>query len=107
MKIREKRPELEIDGWLLHQDNASAHITLSVKQFLTNRNITVMGHPPYSSDLAQCDFFNFVQLNLAEREPILPQWKRFRQKLKIFKRDFQNTRSRTVTSNGSTKCRSV
>ncbi|GFX59621.1 hypothetical protein TNCV_3753861 [Trichonephila clavipes] len=36
-----------------------------------------MGHPPYSPDLASCDFSYFVQLNLAERKPILPQLKRF------------------------------
>ncbi|GFV06743.1 hypothetical protein TNCV_1611561 [Trichonephila clavipes] len=37
--------------------------------------------PFYSPDLAPCDFlFYFVQLNLVEREPILPQLKRFRHK---------------------------
>ncbi|GFX87885.1 hypothetical protein TNCV_4373501 [Trichonephila clavipes] len=38
-------------------------------------------------------------LNIAEREPILSQLKRFKQKRKIFYGAFQNTRSRTVTSN--------
>ncbi|GFV47052.1 protein GVQW3 [Trichonephila clavipes] len=45
--------------WLLHQNNASAHMALSVKQFLTSRNIIVMGHPPYSPNLTSCDFFKF------------------------------------------------
>ncbi|GFV50172.1 mariner Mos1 transposase [Trichonephila clavipes] len=54
-----KRPELGSDGWLLFQENASAHMTLSVKQFLTNKNITVMGHFPYSSDLTPYPFFSF------------------------------------------------
>ncbi|GFU76825.1 HTH_48 domain-containing protein [Trichonephila clavipes] len=58
-KIGEKRPQLWSDGWLLHQDNAHAHITLSVKQFLTSKNITVLGHSRYLSDLAPCDFFLF------------------------------------------------
>ncbi|GFX09470.1 hypothetical protein TNCV_4698561 [Trichonephila clavipes] len=31
--------------------------SLSVKQFLTRKNITVLGHLPYSPDLAPCNFF--------------------------------------------------
>ncbi|GFW33466.1 hypothetical protein TNCV_2796331 [Trichonephila clavipes] len=48
-----------------------------------------------------------LNLNLAEKEPFLPQMKRFRQKRRIHLRDFKIPRSRTVTSNGSTECRSV
>ncbi|GFY05267.1 hypothetical protein TNCV_2207131 [Trichonephila clavipes] len=44
---REKRPELGSDRWLLHQDS---HMALSVRQFLTGKNITMMEHPPYSPD---------------------------------------------------------
>ncbi|GFW59273.1 uncharacterized protein TNCV_2910191 [Trichonephila clavipes] len=54
-----KRPELGSDGWLLLQDNALAHTALSVKQFMTSKNITVMGRPPYSSNLSPCDFSLF------------------------------------------------
>jgi len=42
-----------------HQDNAPAHNALSVKQFLANTKITVLEHPPYSPDLATCDFYRF------------------------------------------------
>jgi len=44
-------------GWILHQDNTPAHNVLFVKQFLANKNITVLEHPPYSPDLAPCDFY--------------------------------------------------
>ena len=44
-------------SWVLHQDNAPAHNALSVKQFLTKHKFTVLEHPPYSPDLAPCDFF--------------------------------------------------
>ncbi|GFY34321.1 hypothetical protein TNCV_2506241 [Trichonephila clavipes] len=44
---------------LLHEGIASAHMALSVKQFLTNKNIIVMGHPPYLPDLTSCDIFLF------------------------------------------------
>jgi len=46
----------------LHQDNAPAHNALSVKQFLANKNITVLQHPPYSPDLAPCDFYLFPKI---------------------------------------------
>ncbi|GFW69055.1 HTH_48 domain-containing protein [Trichonephila clavipes] len=45
IEIREKRPQLWSDGWFLHQDIPPAHIDLSVEQFLTSKNITVMGYP--------------------------------------------------------------
>jgi transposase len=46
----------------LHQDNAPAHNAFSVKQFLANKSITVLKHPPYSPDLAPCDFFLFPKI---------------------------------------------
>ena len=61
--VHKKRYELWQDNtWLLHQDNALAHNTLSICQFLTDRLVTerivtVLDHPPYSPDLAPCDFF--------------------------------------------------
>jgi hypothetical protein len=33
-----------------------------VKQFLANKNITVMEHPPYLPDLAPCDFYLFPKI---------------------------------------------
>jgi len=60
--VRRKRPELWRNRWILHQDNAPAHNALSVKQFLANKNITVLEHPPYSPDLAPCDFCLFPKI---------------------------------------------
>jgi histone-lysine N-methyltransferase SETMAR len=45
-----------------HQDNAPAHTTLSVKQFLANKNIAVLQHPPYSPDLAPRYFCLFPKI---------------------------------------------
>jgi len=61
-RVRRKRPELWINGWILHQDNAPDHNALSVKQLLANKNITVLEHPPYSPDLAPCYFFLFPKI---------------------------------------------
>jgi len=60
--VRRKQLELWRKGWILHQDNMPAHNTLSVKQFLANRNITLLEHPPYSPDLAPCDFCLFPEI---------------------------------------------
>ena len=48
--------------WLLHHDNAPAHNTLSIQQFLAENNITMLEQLPYSPDLAPCDFFLFPKL---------------------------------------------
>ena len=61
--VREKRRELwETKSWLLHHDNAPAHNALSIRQFLAENNIAVLEQPPYSPDLAPCDFFLFPKL---------------------------------------------
>jgi len=61
--VRRKRPELWQSGeWWLHHDNAPAHKALSVKQFLTKNSMTQLLHPPYSPDLAPCDFFLFPRM---------------------------------------------
>ena len=61
--VREKRRELwETKSWLLHHDNATAHNALSIRQFLAENNIAVLEQPPYSPDLAPCDFFLFPKL---------------------------------------------
>ena len=61
--MREERRELWLDkSWLLHHDNAPAHNALSIRQFLAEKNITVLEQPPYSPDLAPCGFFLFPRL---------------------------------------------
>jgi len=58
--VRRRRPEMWKNGsWVLHQDNAPAHNALSVQMFLMKHKITLLEHPPYSPDLAPCDFFYF------------------------------------------------
>ena len=55
-----KRPELWRSGeWFLHQDNAPAHMAVSVTRYLACLGWTVIPHPPYSPELAPCDFFLF------------------------------------------------
>jgi len=46
---------------MLHQENAPAHSVLSVNAFFAKYGIAVLDQPPYSPDLASC---NFLFLNV-------------------------------------------
>ena len=52
-----KRPELFKSGqWHFHQDNAPVHNSILVIDYLTKMGIKTVPQPPYSPDLAPCDF---------------------------------------------------
>jgi len=60
-----KRPQkLQNQNLIIRRDNALAHRSFKVSQFLTKNNMTVIPHPPYSPDLAPCDFFLSPKLRL-------------------------------------------
>ena len=64
--VREKRRKLwKTRSWLLRHDNALIHNDLGIREFLAKNNIAVLEQPPYSSDLALCDFFLFPKLKEA------------------------------------------
>lgn len=64
--VRRKRPLLHATrDWLLHHDNAPAHASQLVQQFLAKHQIAQVCQPPYSPDLAPCDFFLFPKVKLA------------------------------------------
>ncbi|GFU15385.1 hypothetical protein TNCV_1045851 [Trichonephila clavipes] len=61
-RVKKKIPDLQSKyTWILHQDNSPVHIVPSVKQFLEDKRITVLEHPPYSTDLAPYDFYLFLK----------------------------------------------
>jgi len=61
--VRRHCPEKWRSGnWILHHDNAPAHRAVTTNEFLVKHNILSLPHPPYSPDLAPCDFFLFPQL---------------------------------------------
>lgn len=45
------------DYYLYIQDDAPAHTALSLKQFWAQKDTIVLGHPPYSPDLAPLNIF--------------------------------------------------
>lgn len=52
------------ESWSLLHDNAPSHTALIVRQFLARNQVCVLNHPPYSPDLAPCDFSLFPKLKL-------------------------------------------
>ena len=56
-RFRQKRPALFKSGqWHFHQDNAPVHNSILFTDYLTKMGIKTVPHPPYSPDLAPCDF---------------------------------------------------
>jgi transposase len=47
---------------VLHHDNAPAHASLLICEFLTKNETTVVPQPAYSPDLTPADFFLFPKL---------------------------------------------
>ena len=61
--FRQKRPALfKSAQWHFHQDNAPDDNSILVTDYLTKMGIKAVPHPPYSTDLAPCDFCLFPKL---------------------------------------------
>ncbi len=72
-QIRRRRPGLWMPGsgrthtMLLLHDNAPVHTAVHTVTRLAETDVEVLEHPPYSPDLAACDFFLFPCLKRALR----------------------------------------
>ncbi|CAH1965639.1 unnamed protein product [Acanthoscelides obtectus] len=58
-ELRKINPERRI---ILHQDNESSHTAQKTRQYLTDENVELLDHPPYSPDLSRNDFFAFPKI---------------------------------------------
>ena len=66
-----KRPALFKSGqWHFHQDNAPVHNFILVTDYLTKIGTKTIPQPPYSPDLAPCDFWLFPKLRGCRYETI-------------------------------------
>jgi hypothetical protein len=55
--VRRKCPEKRrTNGWFLLRDNAPAHRSVLIKDFVETNNVTTLEHPTHSSDMAATDF---------------------------------------------------
>ena len=57
-----RRPKRALKGVNLLHDNAPCHKATLVTDFLRQEKVKSVPHPPYSPDLAPCDFFLFPRL---------------------------------------------
>ncbi|UYV76617.1 hypothetical protein LAZ67_14001479 [Cordylochernes scorpioides] len=57
-------------SWILHHDNAPAHTALKISKFLQDHSTSMFPQPPYSPDLAPCDFFLFGKLKKVKGSEI-------------------------------------
>ena len=66
-----KRPALFKSGqWHFHQDNAPVHNSILVTDHLNKMGMKTVPQPPYSLDLAPCDFWLFPKLRGCRYETI-------------------------------------
>ena len=57
-----KRGRTSVRDVMLHHDNAAPHKSAVVMEYLRKEWIKLLPHPPYSPDIAPCDFFLFPQI---------------------------------------------
>ena len=52
----------------IHHDNARPHVHSTVNNFIKEHGMILMKHPPYSPDLAPCDFwlFDYIKARLVD-----------------------------------------
>ena len=66
-----KRPALFKSGqWYFQQDNTPVHNSILVTDYLSKMGIKTVPQPPYSPDLALCDFCLFPKLRGYRHETI-------------------------------------
>ncbi|CAH1995581.1 unnamed protein product, partial [Acanthoscelides obtectus] len=70
--LRKINPERRI---ILHQDHASSHTAQKTRQYLTEENVELLDHPPYSPDLRPNDFFTFPRIKNRLREEAVDAFK--------------------------------
>jgi len=64
---RVRTAKFQFSEWFLLHDNAPSHNAAIVKNFMANRNVAVLHHPPYSPDLAPADYFLFPKLKFSSK----------------------------------------
>ena len=71
MRFLEKIPALFKSGqYHFQQDNTPVHNSILVTHYLSKMGIKTVRHPPYSPDIAPCDFWLFPKLRGCRYETI-------------------------------------
>ena len=59
---QKRRPRTGVRGIKSLHDNAPAHKSTTVQEYLKESGLDVLDHPPYSPDMSPCDFWLFPRL---------------------------------------------
>jgi len=65
--VEQSRPRMCNSNFRLHHDNAPPHTSRVVTEFLIEKRIETVQHPPYSPDLAPSDFWLFPNMKNSLR----------------------------------------
>lgn len=67
-EVRRQRPSSGLRGILLHHDNAKIHVSKMTRSYIEDQGVTEIDHPPYSPDLAPCDYwlFDYIKQRLED-----------------------------------------
>ena len=69
--VQEERPALfKLGLSYFHEDNTPVHNSILITDYLTKMDIKTVHQPPYSPDLAPCDFWFFPKLRSCRYETI-------------------------------------
>ena len=60
--FKRRRPKTGLKYFRLLHDNAPAHKAHIVTEFLKSKKVNILTRPPFSPDLAHCNYFLFPQL---------------------------------------------
>ncbi|UYV82454.1 hypothetical protein LAZ67_21002244 [Cordylochernes scorpioides] len=63
--IRKRNQLFKSKQWKLLHDNVPAHRAIIFQDYLAKHSVSVLPHPPYSPDIAPCDFFFFSKLKMT------------------------------------------
>ncbi|CAF2517191.1 unnamed protein product [Rotaria sp. Silwood2] len=69
-EIKRQRPSYGTRGIKIHHDNGRPHVHKDVSDYLESEGLTIIPHPPNSSDLSPCDFwlFDLIKNNLTDQD---------------------------------------
>ena len=87
---------------MLLQDNSPAHSSIRVRQFLAQKMVAVLDHPPYTPDLAPAEFFLFPRLKAAIKGARFADVNAIKDRL-LAVRDRFHRRHLLIVSGGCTK----
>ncbi len=71
--VKQQRIRSGLANMKILHDNAKPHVAKTVKNYLESEGIIIIDHPPYSPDLAPCDFWLFDKIKQQLTDETSPE----------------------------------